>query len=155
MLQANVVEGFRKAGIPRNYQTGESIVLENEPSTGMYLILKGDVKVVIRQPDGSSLEVATMTAGQTMGEISLLLGQPHAATVIAKSETETLLLTQTRLQELRHDEPDLALHLFEILAFTLAGHLLDQNRQLSSLRKEVVKLKQKVDERSGQFSYFK
>ena len=75
MLGADIFEGFKKAGIPRHYHADEPIVLENEPTTGMYLILKGEVRVLRRTPAGEQIEVATMGAGQTMGEVSLELQQ--------------------------------------------------------------------------------
>jgi CRP/FNR family transcriptional regulator, cyclic AMP receptor protein len=154
MLNADLVEGFRKAGIERKYVANEPIVLQNEPSTGMYLLLSGEVKVLRRTPQGTQIEVATMSAGQTMGEISLLLGQPHAATVVAKTDIEASLLTPSRLEELRRDEPDLALHLFEILAYTLAGHVMQMNRQLDEARKQVQKLEEQVNKQTVDFSYY-
>jgi len=154
MLRADIIEGFKKAGIPRSYRAGESIFLANEPSTGMYLILKGDVKVVRRDEMGAQIEIASMGSGQTMGEVSLLLGQPHSATVIAKTDVEAALLTQTKLEELRHNDPDLALKLFEILAFTLAGHLMDVNRQLANARHEIDLLRNKLDDQSQVYSYY-
>jgi CRP-like cAMP-binding protein len=89
-----------------------------------------------------------------MGEISLLLEQPHSATVLAKTNLETLLLTRSRLDELRREDPELSLKLFEILAYTLSGHLMDMNRQAALLRQENERLKQKVDELTQQFSYY-
>jgi thioredoxin reductase (NADPH) len=154
MLSSDIIDGFKKAGIPRNYNADEPVFLSDEPSTGMYLILKGEVKVMRRTPDGELVEVAHMGAGQTMGEISLLLGQPHSATVIAVNAVETLLLTQNRLEELREEEPELALSLFEILAFTLAGHMMDQNRWIDELRKKVSKLEQRLQEEVSPYSYF-
>ena len=144
MLGADIFEGFKKAGIPRHYHADEPIVLENEPTTGMYLILKGEVRVLRRTPAGEQIEVATMGAGQTMGEVSLLLDQPHSATVIAKTDVEASLLTHTRLEDLRRDDPELALRLFEILAFTLAGHLMGMNRQADEHRRRIQQLEQRL-----------
>jgi thioredoxin reductase (NADPH) len=154
MLSSDIIDGFKKAGIPRNYNADEPVFLSDEPSTGMYLILKGEVKVMRRTPDGAQVEVARMGAGQTMGEISLLLGQPHSATVIAVEDVETLLLTQNRLEELREEEPELALRLFEILAYTLAGHMMDQNRWIDELRRKVSKLEARLQEEVSPYSYF-
>lgn len=155
MLRADIIEGFKKAGIPRNYRAGETIFLAGEPSTGMYLIIKGEVKVVRRNPNGEQVEIATMGTGQTMGEVSLLMGQPHSATIVAKTDVETSLLTQTKLEELHRDDHDLSLQLYQILAYTLAGHLMDVNRQLASARKEIEMLQKKVDEQQSTFSYFR
>jgi len=155
MLRADVMEGFKKAGIPRNYRAGETVFLAGEPSTGMYLIIKGEVKVVRRAPTGELIEVATMGTGQTMGEVSLLMGQPHSATIVAKTDVETSLLTQTKLEELQRDDHDLSLQLYQILAYTLAGHLMDVNRQLASARKEIELLQKKLDEQQSTYSYFR
>src|SRR5688500_494105 len=154
MLRADIVQGFKKAGIPRQYRAGEPIFLANEPSTGMYLILKGEVKVVRRNEKGDQETVATMGPGQTMGEISLLLGQPHSATVIAQTDVDASLLTMSKLEELRRDEPDLALHLFEILAYTLAGHIMDQNHTIGGMRYEIEMLQKKLNEQATNYSYF-
>lgn len=155
MLRADVLDGFKKAGIPRNYKAGEAVFLADEPSTGMYLILKGEASVVRRNPaTGENIEIALVRPGQTMGEVSLLLNQAHSATVFAKSDLETLLLTHSRLDDLRRDEPELALKLYEILAYTLAGHLMDMNRQLASAKKHIEKLEQKLAEESHGYSYY-
>ena len=60
MLGADIIEGFKKAGIPRLYHADEPIVLENEPSTGMYLILRGDAKVVRRTSTGATEEITSI-----------------------------------------------------------------------------------------------
>jgi len=126
MLQSDIIEEFKKAGIPRSYYEGERIFLHDEPATGMYLVLKGEARVLRRNPKGENVEVAAVRPGETMGEISLLLDKPHTATVIAKTPLEVLLLTKSRLQELKRDNPQAALRLFEILAFTLARHLYER-----------------------------
>jgi len=154
VLSADLIEGFKKAGILRRYNAGEPIFLANEPSTGMYLILTGEVEIMRRLETGEQLKVATVGAGQTMGEISLLLGQPHSATVTAKDEVECYLLTQTRLDDLRREDSDLALQLFEILAYTLAGHIGDLNRQLDNARTELGQIKKRIDDEKNNFSYF-
>lgn len=123
MFESQIVEEFKKAGIPRNYSPNEPVFLANEPSTGMYLIIKGEASVRRRMPTGQVEEMTTMGPGQSMGEVSLLLGIPHSATVVAKSDLETLLLTRSRLDSLRTDDPVLALRIYEILATTLARHL--------------------------------
>lgn len=146
MLEADILAGFKRAAIPRTYKAGEPIVLLNEPSTGMYLILRGEAKVQRRDLDGQLIEVATLGQGQTMGEVSLLLGQPHAATVTAKTDIDSLLLTRTRLQELKHEDPELALQLYEVLAFSLSKYLMHTNNQLDQARKRVHQLEKRLSE---------
>lgn len=155
MLTTEIIDGFKRAGIRRTYVAGESMFLANEPSSGMYLILQGEAKVLRRTPSGDLIEVATILAGQTIGEISLLLGQPHSATVMAKTDVEAALLTRNRLHELRDDDPMLAMRLFEILAYTLSNHIMSMNRQMDEARRKIHDLESRLkDEESPPFSYF-
>lgn len=126
MLGTDIIEGFKKAGFPRSYREGEAIFLNGEPATGIYLILHGEAKIVRRQPNGENVEVATIRPGETTGEISLLLEKPHTATVIAKTPVDAILLTRSRLENLKRENPELALRLYEIFAFTLARHLYER-----------------------------
>jgi CRP-like cAMP-binding protein len=126
LLQADIIEEFKKAGISRSYRAGETVFLRDEPATGIYLILRGEAKIMRRQPNGENVEVASVKPGETLGEISLLMDKPHTATVIAKTELETLLVTRTRLQDLKRNNPELALRLYEIFAVTLARHLYER-----------------------------
>lgn len=125
MLSSTMIEEFKKAGILRNYYQNETIFLHDEPATGMYVILSGEAQVMKRQ-DMKNIPVATIRTGETMGEVSLLLNKPHTATVIAKSELQAILLTRNRLQELKKDNPELALRIYEALAQTLARHLYER-----------------------------
>lgn len=154
MLNAEIIDGFKKAGIYRTYVAGESMFLANEPSSGMYLILQGEAKVLRRAPNGHLIEVAIIAAGQTIGEISLLLGQPHSATVMAKTDVEASLLTRNRLHELRDDDPILAMKLFELLAYTLSNHIMTMNRQLDEARQKIYQLEGKLKDENPTFSYF-
>ena len=126
MLQADIIEEFKRVGIARSYRADETIFLHQEPSTGMYLILHGDAKIVRRTPTGATEEITSIGPGETMGEVSLLLNKPHSATVIAKTDVELLLLTRSTLENLKRNNPPAALRLFEILAFTLARHLYER-----------------------------
>ncbi len=126
-INTQLVDECRNAGILRKYHDGETIFLHDEPATGMYVLLKGEAKVVKRdRATGQNTTVATVRVGETMGEVSLLLGTPHTATVVAKSDLEAALLTRNRLNELKHENPPLALRLYELLAMTLARHLYER-----------------------------
>jgi CRP-like cAMP-binding protein len=126
MLQSDIIDEFKKTGIARSYHEGEPVFLSGEPATGMYLILHGEAKIMRRQPDGENIEVASIGPGETVGEVSLLLEQPHSATVVAKSQIDVLLLTRSRLEDLKRSNPAAALRLYEILAYTLARHLYER-----------------------------
>ena len=70
-----------------SYQPGAAIIREGTPPDNFYIITKGRVDIVLQQSSGSEIVVATMGVGQYFGEIALLRGGTHNATVRAGYDT--------------------------------------------------------------------
>lgn len=76
---------------------------EGEPSNGKgYIIESGEVAISIKNQ-----EVTTLTQGQIFGEIALLNEETRTATVIAKSETILIILSQENLMHLINSNEDI------------------------------------------------
>jgi small-conductance mechanosensitive channel/CRP-like cAMP-binding protein len=69
------------------FANGEVIVREGEPGDSMFIVLSGDVVIVIGP---ERREVAVTKSGGYFGEMSLLTGDPRTATVIARGDTTVL-----------------------------------------------------------------
>ncbi len=94
---------------PQCFQPGEVILREGEPPDKFYIITKGAVEVLLREPDNSSIAVARLKPGQYFGEIALLRGGARLATVIADpgyEETETLTLDKAAFYQLMDLSPE-------------------------------------------------
>jgi len=72
----------------RRFAPGETILRQGDPGASFFLIHRGDVSIHVTDPDGDSHEVARLGAGQFFGEMSLMTGDPRAATVRAASRAE-------------------------------------------------------------------
>ncbi len=73
---------------PTQYAPGSIILRQGAAGDKFYLIVKGRVEVVLNQPGGSPMVVATMGRGQYFGEIELLRGGKNLATIRAAADTE-------------------------------------------------------------------
>jgi ABC-type lipoprotein export system ATPase subunit len=71
----------------RTYLPGATIIREGTPPDNFYIVTKGRVEVVLQHSTGSEIVVATMGVGQYFGEIALLHGGTHNATVRAGIDT--------------------------------------------------------------------
>ena len=61
--------------------------------------------------------MATLTAGDVVGELAVISGHPRNATVVAETELRILDLTHAGLDQLLDDIPGLAKHLlYEVTA---------------------------------------
>jgi len=71
----------------RKYVKGDVIYKQGDPGDGMYYIDRGEVSVIMSLPDRPAKEVATIRAGGSFGDISLITKLPREATVVVKSDS--------------------------------------------------------------------
>jgi len=86
----------------RKYQPGAVIVRQGEEADYFYIIVKGDVDVLLEHPDGQEVHVNTLTSGQYFGEVALLRGGQRTATVRASlaGEVEVMALDREGFVEM-------------------------------------------------------
>ena len=85
---------------------GKVLALQGEVGFEMFILLDGAASVT---RDGE--HVATVTAGDVVGELAVLSGHPRNATVTAETELRVLVLTHRGLNQLLDDIPGLAKHM--------------------------------------------
>ncbi|MHC5210661.1 MAG: cyclic nucleotide-binding domain-containing protein [Planctomycetota bacterium] len=89
------------------YQDGEVIIRQGDEGECMYVILEGQVRVLVGQ-DGRQVEVATLGPGELVGEMAIFDKEVRSATVVAMGETRALTLDRANFMRRIHDDPMLA-----------------------------------------------
>ena len=92
---AQVVEGTT----PRNYPPGSFIVREGDPGDSIYIIVKGQAKVVTNT-GGQEITLGILNENDFFGEVAFLTGRPRTADVVAVFETDLLELPGEAVREL-------------------------------------------------------
>jgi CRP-like cAMP-binding protein len=77
-----------------SFPAGQRILRQGFSGSGFFIILEGEV--VVRVDD---VDVATLGKGDFFGEISLLLGEPPVADIVATSPVQALQLAGPDLRE--------------------------------------------------------
>jgi cAMP-dependent protein kinase regulator len=98
----------------RVFEKGEKIIAEGEDASGLHLIASGAAAVVGHE-GGEPLVLATLAAGQTAGEVALILRRKANADVVAVHPTVTLFLQRDDFLALVRDHPAI-LHPLYLLA---------------------------------------
>jgi CRP-like cAMP-binding protein len=98
------------------YGPGEVVLRQGDPGDSLYVVRAGSVAVQIGGQAGSRKDVATLTAGQFFGEMSLMTGESRSATVVAKSDCECYVVDKQAFQEILDERPELANTISEILS---------------------------------------
>ncbi len=111
----------RDASILR-FGAGERVVLQGEPGDACYVVDEGRLSVVIA--DGrAEQQVATLSTGDLFGEISLLTGEPRAATVRAVGDARLVAVGSSSLRTALERSPELATRLAEVATLRREGLL--------------------------------
>jgi ABC-type lipoprotein export system ATPase subunit len=80
---------------PLHYAPGAVIVRQGDPAEQFYIILKGEVDILLEQNGGETL-IDRRISGEFFGEMGLLHGGQRTATVRAASAFDTILLVLDR-----------------------------------------------------------
>ena len=81
------------------YGPGEQILRAGSEGGSMFVVLRGRIEIRVPTPDGRTVRVAEITAGEVFGEMSLLTGEPRSADARAVGEVELLEVRKAEMKE--------------------------------------------------------
>ena len=76
----------------RHYEEDTIVVQEGDPGDSMYVVVRGQVRVLTRDNRQNEIVLANLGEGDFFGEVALLTGRPRTATIITNLSTELLEL---------------------------------------------------------------
>ena len=135
----------------RNYPKNSVILFEDDPGDALYVVVTGQVKVVLIGEDGREVILSVLHEGNFFGEMALIDDEPRSAHVIAMHDSNLLLLRREDFQRRLQEAPTIALGLLRELSRRLRRAddkigglvLLDVNGRVARL------LLQMADENDG------
>lgn len=108
---AKLAEKLKPLSLPK----GAVLFQQGDPGDSFYLITSGQVRVV--KPGSSGEEVAAFLGrGDSLGEMSLLTGEPRATAVRLDTTCEFLTLEKKDFEEVLRGNPSVVLHLSRLLS---------------------------------------
>lgn len=90
----------------KSYEAGEDLFHEGDEADGLYLIQSGSV-TVSRMIGGREVVLFYVAAGNYVGEMSLVSGEPRYATVRAAVATEAVLIKADRMRDIIARNPEI------------------------------------------------
>lgn len=100
-------------------QAGDILFHEGEPSSDLYVVRSGALSV-LRSDGNGPVQIGVIYAGETVGEMAMLTGEPRTATVAAMRDSEVGCLSRDTVEELAKRFPAIALGMAQVLARRLA-----------------------------------
>ncbi|MFO0980454.1 MAG: mechanosensitive ion channel family protein [Planctomycetota bacterium] len=90
----------------RDYGAGEVLIRQGDQGDSLLALLRGHVEVRI-EAQGTQRAVASLAAGQFVGEMALLTGEPRTASVVAKTDVEVVEVGRDALGPILKASPEL------------------------------------------------
>ncbi|WP_262270753.1 MULTISPECIES: Crp/Fnr family transcriptional regulator [Microvirga] len=149
------LERFEARANWRRFDPEEVLVDFDEPSTDVYFLLSGEVRVLMRTASGKEVILYEMKPGDLFGELAALDGVPRSANVTALTRGEACVMPATVFKELLFSHQPIAERLFclmasrirELNARFMEQTVLDLRHRLYS---ELLRLSTPRQDRSGE-----
>jgi predicted acylesterase/phospholipase RssA/CRP-like cAMP-binding protein len=103
---------------------GEILLRQGDCTDSVYIVVNGRLRVTSIGREGVELPLAELGAGETVGEMALLSGEPRSATVYAIRDTQLAQLSKRSVERLLEKHPKAMLQL-------LTGRLVARIRNMS------------------------
>ena len=91
------------------------VMRQGEDSDSLHIVVKGKVKVERTPSGGQSLLLAELVAGDIVGEMGVLNGDPRTATVTAETDLETLEVSAAELKTVFQEDPEVLLAVMKVI----------------------------------------
>jgi len=98
-----------------HFLDGEIIFEQDEPGDEMYVVVSGEVRVLVRNENHDDKEVARRKPGETVGEMSVISGDLRSASLIAAGDVHLLCLDQKSFEGLLRERPEVSLAVMRML----------------------------------------
>lgn len=95
---------------------GAKVMVEGDRESYMFILVSGRLQIIKRDEGEAEKKLATVREGKSIGEMSVVDGMHHSATVVALEDSELLLLTKHNFDMLLSKNPAVGLVMMHKIA---------------------------------------
>lgn len=119
---------------------------DGENDRALFLVITGQLGVFVDEDNGTRRLVAHISAGETVGEMSLISGEPHSAQLVALRDTELLRISPQGFESLTARYPKVLTNLMRIVVKRLHETTRAPNDEVRPKTFAVIPLQPGLDE---------
>ncbi len=110
---------------------------ENSDGNCCYFLLQGSIQICKQLSDGRSVRLATLEAGEMIGQTGLIPEQRRTAQMYAQTDATLLVLQRSTLEDALYHAESWACQVFRMVASTLACQLRSALQRLDDIETTV------------------
>lgn len=108
-MPMELMENLVAHGVKRTLARGETLFVQGDPATSLFVVLDGWIKLGRITPAGEDIVVAVYSQGESFGEAAALRGGEYPVTVEAAEDSVVFQITARTVAEEIRTNPDLAM----------------------------------------------
>jgi CRP/FNR family transcriptional regulator, cyclic AMP receptor protein len=130
------LEAIRGRGRMRSLEPSQIVVEEGQPSSALFVVVDGELEVFLPKTSDryTRVRIATIAAGDCIGEYSLIDEKPASASVVATRRTDLFAIGRHDFLDLLEADPTIGRIVYRNLLLLLVARLREGNRQLDLFR---------------------
>ena len=114
----------------RTYASGDFVFKNRAPGEGMYIIMKGTIKITIGTRSGDEQVLAELKEGDFFGELALFDNEPRSANALATTDSKLIGFFTADLLSLQDRNPQMTNKILMNLGSMLGERLRNTNHLL-------------------------
>lgn len=114
-LSPNDLKHVAAIATEQHFLDDEVIFEQDEQGDEMYVVVAGEVRVLVTNGGDQDREVARRKAGDTVGEMSVISGSVRSATLVASGDVHVLCLDQKSFEGMLRERPEVSLAVMRML----------------------------------------
>lgn len=122
-LDETEVQEFAKHFKVYKLSDGDVFFTEGDPESYMGVLIKGKLVVMKEDAEGVLQKISEIGPGKTVGEMSLIDGEPRSASIYVEEEAFVMILYQGRFNEILLNQPRLGVKLLMYLMRLMSARL--------------------------------
>jgi sulfate permease, SulP family len=127
---APAVERFMRYLDKEEVPAAHVLIHQGTPADCIYFLAAGSATAQFELPDNRTVRLRTMRCGTVIGEVGLYQDSVRTASVIADQPSLLYRLSAASIEQMEHDDPDLAVALHHFIARLMADRLAENNYTL-------------------------
>jgi diguanylate cyclase (GGDEF)-like protein len=111
----------------------DTVFSEGDPGKEMFILLSGELSASVTQPGGIQRWMFSAGPGDFLGEMSIIAHEPRSATIVAKADSELMVLKDTDFYQFISRHPLIGVKLLKAIGNVQNTWLEQRSRHLNDL----------------------
>ena len=129
-LSTEELETIRRLMFERTFRAGHTLFMEGMQGEVFYLVKSGRIDI-LKKRSGRDLPIASLGAGDFVGEMAIIDEEPRSATAKVAEDAELIIVTRKAFAEMMRAIPEGAAKILMAILKIVNRRLRETNRKLA------------------------